>query len=116
MKIERGIFGVNTSNELIVICALGIYKMSSEYLLEHDFKSNDKLLGVIIDKVFHPCEEIKLNNGKKIFGFIRKNNLSLSIITYQIIENFDKQSFNPYHSKYNLGKEVRVFKNEIMHL
>lgn len=113
MKIERGILSVNTSNEIIVRSPLNVYKISMESLLEREFKSNEKLLGVVINGEFHRCEEFHLNNGKHIFGYIKKNDLGNSVITFQIIDGFNKQTFNPYNSVYSRGKEIRIFKNEI---
>jgi hypothetical protein len=113
MKIERGIICINTSNEIIVRSPLNVYKISMESLLEREFKSNENILGVAINGVFYRCEEFELNNGKKVFGYIAKNNLSNSVITFQVIEGFNRQTYNPYHSVYSLGKEIRIFKNEI---
>ena len=113
MKIERGILTVNSNNEIIVRSPLHSYKISMESLLERDFRSNENILGVAINGVFYRCEEFELTNGKKVFGYIKKNNLGNSVITFQIIEGFNRQTYNPYNSLYQNGNEIRIFKNEI---
>lgn len=107
-KIERGILSVNNSNEIIVISPMSIYKISTESLLERNFKSNEKLIGVIINNIFHRCEYFKLDNQKEIFGYISKNDLVNSALHIQPIGGFD-EPFNP-SSEYYLGKEIVIQK------
>jgi hypothetical protein len=113
MKIERGILSVNTSNEIIVSSPLNIYKLSMESLLEREFRSNEKLLGVIVNNIFCKCEDFELKNKERIFGYIKKNDLDNSTITIQTIEDFNRKIFDPFNSNYILGKEININKNEL---
>jgi hypothetical protein len=107
-KIERGILNVNNCNEIIVRCPLNIYKISEESLLERDFKSNENLIGVIINNVFHKCDYFEINNKKEVFGYVAKNDLVNSALYIQPISGFN-QPFNP-SSEYYLGKEIVIQK------
>lgn len=113
MKIEQGILSVNTSNEIVAYCPLNIYKLSMESLVEREFKSNEKLFGIVIGVIFHRCEDFNLISGQNIFGYIKKNDLGNSTITIQTIEGFNKKIFDPFNSNYLLGKEIKINKNEI---
>lgn len=110
IKIERGILGINSSNELIVRSPMHVYKINSESLLEREFKSNEKVIGVVIDNKYSICEEWELNDGEKAFGYIVKNDLGKSTLQVQTIIGFNVANFDPFNAKYNLGEEVVVKK------
>lgn len=114
MKIERGILGINSSNELTVSSPKHNYKISKESLLERSFKSDEKVLGIVKDGVFNILEELELGNGKKLFGYIVKNDLGTATLKVQTIEGFHQQTFDPFNSEYNLGAEVVIKKVELL--
>lgn len=113
MKIERGILCVNTSNEIVVRSPLKIHRISMESLLERYFKSNENMLGVLINEIFYRCEEFEFLNGERVFGYITKNDLANSKLTIQLIENFNQRTFDPFNPDYMLGKEIIVNKNDV---
>jgi signal peptidase I len=88
-----------------------IYNINKVYTATYKLSKKHKVVGVVIDKVFNICYDIRLTNGQTAFGyFVSNTNGSYRV---QQVEGFNKFTYNPFENKYALGKEIEVKETEI---
>lgn len=102
MDIIRGIIGFTESGRMIVDSPFHTYDLKLNEPYTSSLKEGNKLLGVVIKDNYHVLYEFNSSNGHESFGYIvgspKENTLEI-----QLIEGFDKLTFNPFEPTYELG-------------
>lgn len=117
MKIERGIISAEIENEDVYVKGIGtLYKLNVVSLFERDYKNGESVIGVVIDKEYTLCHNFELKTGEKLFGYIISNGFASTAIRIQIIENFNREKYDPYdqNKDYTLGEELVLKKGTII--
>ena len=117
MKIERGIISAEIENEDVYVKGIGtLYKLNVVSLFERDYKNGESVIGVVIDKEYTLCHNFELKTGEKPFGYIISNGFASTAIRIQIIENFNREKYDPYdqNKDYTLGEELVLKKGTII--
>lgn len=107
MDIIRGIIGFTTDGKIGVDSPFHFYDLKINEPYTDKLEKDDKLLGVIINDVFHICYECATNDVNENLGYIVGSS-NENTIEVQTIKGFDKTKFNPYEPSYEIGRIVSV--------
>lgn len=95
-----------------IVTPYNIYNISKVYTKTYSLSKKDKLLGVITGKEFNICYCVKLKNGETVFGYFISNDTQGNY-RLQLIDGFNKFTYDPYKTQYHLGKEICMKEDEI---
>ena len=116
VNIERGILVLDDLERLHVYSPLHTYFLNTMSMFERTYLIDEKLLGVVVDKKFNICDDFILTDGTIYFGYISNNGFWSEAVRVQLIEGFDRRTYNPFKNTYSLGKEIVIPKNDIENL
>ena len=88
-----------------------IYNISKVYTKTYLLGKKNRVLGVVIGKVFHICYHIKLQSGVEVFGYFVSN--CGDSYQVQTIIDFVKFSYDAYNNSYALGEVLEMHESEI---
>lgn len=115
MEIIRGIVTTiyNKNNSFMAVESVQHCHELNKICFPVYIKTEDRVLGTIIDEKFNICFDISLKNGQTVFGtflFKSKNGK----IKIQLVNDFNRMTYYPYETFYQKGKILAVIESDII--